>query len=325
MSQYFPPYRSSGGNIKVGLYLSNYATITDLKNVTHVDFSSFASKTNLASLKTEVDKLDIAKLTPVPHDLIILSNVVKSDVVKKTEYNKLMTKLDNIDTRGFVLKSKYDKDKSDIEKKIPNTNNFVKITEMTKLTKKIAKAGGLVVTKPELVDVENKIPDVSGLVKKTDYNSKITEIESKISSITGLATNSVLTAVENKISNASSLVKKTDYNTKISEIESKVNNHNHDKYITTPEFNNLAAGVFTANLAQGSLVTKTDLDTKLQDISERINSNKSKARSNNNETSSSESKGLSNEKLSSTKTSNYNQSLRLVYNNKLKFGRDLLK
>ena len=69
MSQYFPPYRSSGSNIKVELDLSNYATKTDLKNVTYFDVSSFASKTNLANLKIEVDKLDIDKLTPVPKDL----------------------------------------------------------------------------------------------------------------------------------------------------------------------------------------------------------------------------------------------------------------
>ena len=73
MSQYFPPYRSSRSNIKVELDLSNYATKTDLKYVSHVDVSSFASKTNLGSLKTEVDKLDIDKLTPVPNDFAKLS------------------------------------------------------------------------------------------------------------------------------------------------------------------------------------------------------------------------------------------------------------
>ena len=83
MSLYFPPNRTSGGDIKVELDLSNYATKTDLKNVTHVDVSSFASKTNLASLKTEVDKLDIDKLVPVPNDLAKLSNVVKNDAAKK--------------------------------------------------------------------------------------------------------------------------------------------------------------------------------------------------------------------------------------------------
>ena len=86
MSQYFPPYRSSRGDSKVELDLSNYATKTDLKNVTHVDVSSFASKANLASLKTEVGKIDADKLNTVPVDLAKLSNVVKNDVVKKTEY-----------------------------------------------------------------------------------------------------------------------------------------------------------------------------------------------------------------------------------------------
>ena len=71
-------------------------------------------------------------------------------------------------------------------------------------------------------------------LKKIDFNAKVTEIEGKIPSISGLATNSALTAVENKIPDVRSLVKKTDYNTKISEIENKVNNHNHDKYNTTP-------------------------------------------------------------------------------------------
>ena len=88
MSQYFPPYRNSARNIKVKLDLSSYATERDLQNVSHVDVSSFASETNLASLKAEVDKLDIAKLTPVLNDLANLSNAVKNDVVKKTEYDK---------------------------------------------------------------------------------------------------------------------------------------------------------------------------------------------------------------------------------------------
>ena len=83
MSQQFPkPFRSFGGNINVKVDFSNYATKTDLKNVTHVDTSSFALKTNLANLKTEVDKLDIDKLAPVPADLSKLSDVVKNDVVK---------------------------------------------------------------------------------------------------------------------------------------------------------------------------------------------------------------------------------------------------
>ena len=108
MSQYFPkPFRSFGGNINVKVDLSNYATKTDLKNVTHVDTSSFALKTNLASLKTEVDKLDIDKLAPVPVDLSKLSNAVKNDVVKKAVYDKLAAKVNNTDNSHFVLKSKY--------------------------------------------------------------------------------------------------------------------------------------------------------------------------------------------------------------------------
>ena len=116
MSQYFPRYRTSKSNIKVELHLSSYARKTDLKNVTHVDVSSFASKTNLASIKTEVDKIDVGKLKTVPLDLVKLSNLVKNDVVKKTEYNKLVTKVDNIGTTNIVLKTKYDRYIGEIKK-----------------------------------------------------------------------------------------------------------------------------------------------------------------------------------------------------------------
>ena len=106
MSQCFPkPYEPFGGDINVKVDLSNYATKTDLKNVSHVDVSSFALKSNLASLKTEVDKIDADKLKIVPADPAKISNVVKNDVVKKTEYNKLVTKVDNIDTTKFVKKN----------------------------------------------------------------------------------------------------------------------------------------------------------------------------------------------------------------------------
>ena len=83
--------------------MSNYAAKSDLRKILHVDVSSFASKTNLASLKTAVDKLDIDKLTPAPNNLAKLSNVLKNDVVKKTEYNKLVTKVDNIDASNFLF------------------------------------------------------------------------------------------------------------------------------------------------------------------------------------------------------------------------------
>ena len=108
MSKYFPKlFRSFGGNINVKVNLSNYATKTNLKNVTLVDTSSFALKTNLANLKTKVDKLDIDKLVPVPVDLSKLGNVVKNEVVKKTMYDKLVAKVNDINTGGFVLKNKY--------------------------------------------------------------------------------------------------------------------------------------------------------------------------------------------------------------------------
>ena len=110
MSQNFPkPYEPFGGDINVKVDLSNYATKADIKNISHVDTSSFALKTNLANLKTEVDKLDIGKLVPVPTGLSKLSNVVKNDVVKKA--CKLVSKVNNIDANGFVLKTKYDTDK----------------------------------------------------------------------------------------------------------------------------------------------------------------------------------------------------------------------
>ena len=239
MSQYFPrPFRSFGGNIKVKVDLSNYATKTDLKNVTHVDTSSSALKTNLASLKTEVDKFDIDKLARVPVDLSKLSDVVKNDV-KKAVYDKLVAKVNNIDTSDFLLKTKYNADKT-IRKKIPNVTDFVK--------------------KAKLTELENKIPDVGSLATKT-----------------------ALTAVENKIPSVSSLVKKIDYNTKITEIQNKFNNHNHGKYITTPEFNTLAVDVFNARLAQANLITKTDFDAKLSTLTRKITAYKSKNLLNENE------------------------------------------
>ena len=151
----------------------------DLKNVTHVDTSSFAMKTNLVSLKIEIDKLDIDKLGPVPVDLTKLSDVVKNDVVKKTMYDKLVAKVNNIDTSDFVMKTKY-------QTKFRDVNN--------------------VIIKAELTELENEIPSVSSLIKKTEYD------------------------------------------TKISEIEKKITDHNHDKYITTPEFSTLAGHVPKARL-----------------------------------------------------------------------------
>ena len=118
---YYPPYRISSNNINVKLHLVNYATKTDLKNITHADFSSFASKTNLASLKTEVDKIDTDKLKTVPADLAKLSNVVKNDVVKKTDYNAKVTSIEGHIagiTNSFVLKTNFSADINTLDDKI---------------------------------------------------------------------------------------------------------------------------------------------------------------------------------------------------------------
>ena len=119
MSHYFRRRcKHFDGDINVKVDLSNYATKTDLKNVSHVDVSSFALKSNLASLKTEVDKIDADKLKTVPADLAKLSNVVKNDVIEKTEYDKLVAKVNGIDNKKFASRTKYEKDGSDFEDKI---------------------------------------------------------------------------------------------------------------------------------------------------------------------------------------------------------------
>ena len=148
----------------------------------------------------------------------------------------MAAKVNNIDTSDFVLNTKYNTDKSELEK---------------------------------------KILDNSSLVKKTDYDIKLTELENKIPDVSNLATKTALTAVENKIPSVSNLVKKTDYNTKITDIENKLNNHNHDKYIDISEFNKLAVDVFNARLAQANLITKTDFDAKLSSLNRKITANKS--------------------------------------------------
>ena len=123
MNQYYPSYRSSSNNIKVELDLVNYATKTDLKNITHVDVSSFASKTNLAALKTEVDKIDADKLKTTPTDLTKLTNTVEHDVVKKTDYN---TKVTSIEAQIAGLTKNTVDNLADITKlKAIDTNIFV--------------------------------------------------------------------------------------------------------------------------------------------------------------------------------------------------------
>ena len=150
-------------------HLAEILTLKLIFQIAYIDTSSFALKSNLASLKTKVDKLDIDKLAAVPADLNKLSNVVKNDVVKKTVYDKVVAKVNSIDTSTFVLKTKYDTDKTELEK---------------------------------------KIPDKSGLVKKTDHDTKIREIEGKIPNVTNLATKTALTTVQKKIPSVSIVFKK---------------------------------------------------------------------------------------------------------------------
>ena len=200
MNKYFPPYNNSSENIKVQLDLSNYATKKDIKDITHVDTSSYASKTNLASLKSEVDKLDTDKLKTVLADLAKLKNVVDNDVVKKTDYNAKITELND---------------------KIPNITNLVTKSSVTTLIRDLDDR--LDKVKKDLKDlddtldkVDKRIPDISGLATKSSitallprstFNSKITEVENKI------------TAVDNKIPDVAGFAKKSDYATDITAIK----------------------------------------------------------------------------------------------------------
>ena len=129
---YYPPYRSSSNNIKVKLYLTNYATKDDVENITHVDVSSYATKTNLAPLKTEIDKIDTDKLKTVPADLAKLSNIVKNDAVKKTDYS---TKVTSIEAQIAGLTKNTVDNLADITKlKAIDTNSFVTRTKFSAYT-----------------------------------------------------------------------------------------------------------------------------------------------------------------------------------------------
>ena len=177
-SQYFPPYSKHDASVNVKLDLTNYATKDDVKNITHVDVSSFASKTNLATLKTEVDKLDTDKLKTTPADLAKLTNAVDNELVKRTVYNAKLTAIDNA-IAGF--KQSATNNLAEIAKlKAVDTSNFVNktkfSTDINSLDDKIDK-------------VDKKIPDISGLATKTSlsnylqtttFNSKVTELEGKI-------------------------------------------------------------------------------------------------------------------------------------------------
>ena len=215
MSSY-PPYKSSSNNVKVELDLTNYATKTDLKNSTHVDMSSFASKTNLAALKTEVDKIDTDKLKTAPTDLAKLTNAIENDVVKKTDYN---TKVTSIEAQIAGLTKNTVDNLADITKlKVIDTNSFVTRTKFSADTNALD---------DKIDGVEKKIPDISGLATKTSlndylqtstFNSKVTEVESKIKDADIIAKSAVPRA--NIIrSNLTSYARKADVATDITAIK----------------------------------------------------------------------------------------------------------
>ena len=151
--------------------------------------TNIALKANLASLKTEVDQLGIEKLAPVPVDLIKLSDVVKNDVVKKAAYDKLVAKVNNIDTSDFVLKTKYQTDKTELEKKIPDVSDGVKKNKTYWIKNKILDVSSLA-AKTALIAVEKKMAasvfnarlSQTNLITKTDFDAKLSSLNRKITS-----------------------------------------------------------------------------------------------------------------------------------------------
>ena len=218
---YYPPYRSSRNNIKVELDLANYTTKDDVKNTTHVDVSSFDGKSNLAALKTEVDKIDTDKLKTAPTDLAKLTNAIENDVVKKTDYN---IKATSIEVQIAGLTKNTTDNLNDITKlKAVDTNNFVLKTKFS----------ADINTLDDIIDgVEKKNPNISGLATKTilnDYlktstfNSKVTEVESKIKD-TDIIAKSANTKANTIRSNLTAYAKKADVATDITTIK--------DDYVT---------------------------------------------------------------------------------------------
>ena len=172
MSTYYPPYKSSSNNIKVELYLTNYATKTNLKIVTHTDVSSFSSKNNLAALKTELEKIDVDKLKTVPDDLAKLSDVVKNEVVKKTDFSA-----DNYVTRTkFSTDTNALDDKIDkVDKKIPNVSNLATKSSVTILVRNLDDR----IDKLKINDYAKKT-SLTNYMLTSAFNSKSTELENKI-------------------------------------------------------------------------------------------------------------------------------------------------
>ena len=216
MSTYYPPHKSSRNNFKVELDLTNYAAKTYLNNITHVDTSSFASKTNLAALKIEVDKIDIDKLKTAPTDLAKLTNAVQNYLVKKTVYN---TKVTSIETQIAGLTKNTVDNLADIAKLIAiDTNSFVLKTKL---------ASDVTTLENKIDTVDKKIPDISGLATKTSltsylqtatFNSKITEVENKVKAADIIA-KSAKTKANTIKSDLTGYAKKADVATDITAIK----------------------------------------------------------------------------------------------------------
>ena len=201
MSQYFPPYNNSSKNIKVELDLSNYVTKDDVKNITHVDVSSYATKTNLAALKTEVDKIDIDKLKTVPDGLAKLTNIVKNEVIKKTDFSA-----DNYVTRTkFSTDTNSLDDKIDkVEKKIPDISGLATRSNVTMLVNNLNNK----IDNLKINDYAKKT-SLSGYILTSTFNTKSTELENKIKDADIIAKSAVTKANSIK-SDLNDYAKKTD-------------------------------------------------------------------------------------------------------------------
>ena len=201
MNAYYPPYKSSSNNIKVELDLTNYATKTDLKNITHTDVSSFASKTNLAILKTKVDKIDVDKSKTVPDDLAKLSNVVKNEVVKKTDFSadSYVTRT-KFSTDTNALDDKIDK----VNKKIPDVSNLATKSSVTILVRNLDDG----IDQIKIKDYAKKT-SLSGYMLTSNFNSKSTELENKIKDA-DIVAKSTITKTNSIKSDLNDYAKKTD-------------------------------------------------------------------------------------------------------------------
>ena len=246
---YYHPYKSCSNNVKVELDLTNYATKNDLKNITHVDVSSFASKTNLAALKTEVDKIDTDKLKTTPADLAKLTNAIENDVVKKTDYN---TKVTSMEAKIAGLTKNTVDNLADITKlKGIDTNSFVTRTKFSADTNALD---------DKIDGVQKKPPDISGLATKTSlnsylqtstFNSKVTEVESKIKDADIIA-KSANTKANTIRSSLTDYAKKADVATDITTIK--------NDYVTNASLSGQLNDLKSQHIA--TEVTGTDNKTK---------------------------------------------------------------